>query len=129
MAKVKTFCTMAPVRMPRVLQRAQHHDDRDGQQLLRGEPDAPAAHQVVLRRDPRHEDAGVFREGHGHGGDGAGLNHHEQRPAVQEAVQRTEGFAQVDVLPAGVRHGRRQFAVAQRRDEGEDRRRPPTSSS
>ena len=121
LAKVKTFCTTAPVRMPRVFSSGEKHNHRDGQQLLRGQPELAAAHQVVLRRDPREEDAGVLGESHRHGGDGAGLNHQEQRPAVEEAPERAEGFAQVDVLPAGVRHGGRQFAVAQRGDQRERR--------
>ena len=96
-------------------------DDGDGHQLLRGQPDLARADQIVLIADPGKEDAGVLGEGHRHRRDGAGLDHHEERPAVEEAVERAEGFAQVDVLAAGVRHGRGQFAVAERRDQGEDR--------
>ena len=97
------------------------HDQHDRQKLLRGEPDLAAADQVILRRDPREEDAGVFGERHRDGRDGAGLDHHEQRPAEEEAEQRAEGFAQVDVLAAGVRHGGGEFAVAERGDQGEER--------
>ena len=44
----------------------------------------------------------------------------KKRPAVEEAGQRAEGFAQVDVLAAGLGHGGGEFAVAERGDEGED---------
>ena len=83
---------------------------------------AAAAHQVVLVADRGKEDARVFGEGHRHGGDGAGLNHREHRPAEEESGERAEGFAQVDVLPARVGHGGGQFAVAERGDQGEEPR-------
>ena len=71
--------------------------------------------------DGGQEDAGVFGERDGNGGDGAGLDDEEQRPAVEEAPEAAEGFAQVDVLAAGVRHGGGEFAVAEGGDDGERR--------
>ena len=65
------------------------------------------------------EDAGVFGEGDGDGGDGAGLDDDEEGPAVEESPEASEGFAQVDVLAAGVRHGGGEFAVAEGGDDGE----------
>ena len=38
---------------------------------------------------------------------------------------RPERFSEIDVLPAGVRHRRRQFAVAERADDGHDARDDP----
>src|SRR5207249_10598196 len=49
------------------------------------------------------------------------LNHHEQGPAIEESPQWTERLAQVDVLSAGVRHCRRELAVAEGGRQGEGR--------
>jgi hypothetical protein len=46
LANVKTFCTMAPVRMPRVLTSVSS-DDGDGQELLRGEAEFARAEQII----------------------------------------------------------------------------------
>ena len=48
---------------------------------------------------------------------GAGLDHQKQRPAIEEAPQRPERFAQIDVLPSRVGHRRGEFAIAQRRND------------
>jgi hypothetical protein len=72
---------------------------------------------VVLRGDPRHKYAGEFGESHRDRRDGAGLDHQEERPTVQETAKRPERLAQIDVLAARLRHGRRQFAVAERGDK------------
>ena len=45
----------------------------------------------------------------------------EHGPAEEESGQRSEGFAQIDVLAARVGHGGGQFAVAERGDQGEER--------
>ena len=67
--------------------------------------------------EPRNQIRRVAGEADGDRRDRAGLDHHEQRPAVEESPQRRERFAQVDVLPAGPRHHRRQLAVGQRSGE------------
>jgi hypothetical protein len=78
----------------------------------------------VILGKPRNQITGVAREADGDRRDRAGLNHHEERPAVEESPQRRERFAQVDVLPARPRHHRCQLAVGQRSGErqhtGED---------
>ena len=122
LANVKTFCTMAPVRMPRVLLQVRKHDDDDGQQLLRGDADArrcppgSSASQIQGKKTPVYLAKATAT---------AAMVPvwitRNMRPAVEESAQRAEGFAQVDVLPAGVRHGGGQFAVAQRGDQGERR--------
>ena len=43
-----------------------------------------------------------------------GLNHQEQRPAVEKSPQRRERFAQINILAARARHHRRQFAIGKR---------------
>ncbi len=65
------------------------------------------------------EDAEKLAEGDADGGDGSGLHDQEQRPAVEKAPERAERLAQVNVLAAGVRHHRRQFAIGQRASDGE----------
>ena len=40
--------------------------------------------EPVLAETPGKEDAEVFGEGHGDGGDGAGLDNEEQGPAIEE---------------------------------------------
>ncbi len=111
----------------RVDDREQNHD-RAREQLLCGQTDLAGSQQIVVRRDRGQEDAGVFGEGHRDGCDGAGLDDGEERPAVEEAPEASEGFAQVDVLAAGVWHGRGQFAVAERRDDGEGRADEPAEN-
>ena len=81
--------------------------------------------EPVLRADGREEDSEEFAEGDADRGDGAGLNDKEERPAVEEAAERAEGLAEIDVLTAGLGHHGRQFAVAERADEGHQRRNQP----
>ena len=83
-------------------------------------PTGPTLDEPVLRGDRGDEDAEELGERDGDGGDGAGLDDGEEGPAVEEAGQRAEGFAQVDVLAAGLGHGGGEFAVAERGDQGED---------
>ena len=111
--------------MPRELTHAQQRDHDDRQRLLRGDAQLSLPDQIVLRRDPGDEHARIFGEGHGHGGDGSGLDHQKHGPAEEESAQGAEGFAQIDVLAAGVRHGRGELPVGERRDQRERRRPRP----
>ena len=79
----------------------------------------------MTRRKPRNHHRREFCEGDGYGGDGGSLNDEEHGPAVEEAPERAERFAEIDVLTAGVRHGRGEFAVAERADYGHDSRDDP----
>ncbi len=88
----------------------------------------PEMQQPVRRRNRRNEDAEELAEGHAHGGDGAGLNHQEQRPAVEKSPERPQGFAQVNVLPAGAGHHGGQFAVAERGHDGHESGNGPGSN-
>jgi len=72
------------------------------------------ADQVVIFGKPRDKDSRESREGHGHGGQRAALNHRKESPAVEESDERRKGFAQVDVHPAGARHHGGEFAVGER---------------
>src|SRR5207253_1616124 len=63
--------------------------------------------------------AGIGGEGDRHGGDRARLDDEHERPAVEEAPERPVQLAQVDVLPAGARHGGGQVPVAERARHGE----------
>ena len=81
--------------------------------------------QPVGRRDRREKDAEKLAEGHRNSGDGSRLNHQKQRPAVEKSPQRPQRLAQVDVLAAGLGHHRRQLAVAERANHGQDGRHHP----
>src|SRR5207237_10330223 len=48
-----------------------------------------------------------------HGGNCSCLNNGKKSPAVQEPPKRRVGLPQVEIHAAGVRHHRREFAVAQ----------------
>ena len=94
LAEVKTFWMSLPICRPRVLMNGQQHDDEDADELLGREAHGVVRREIDRRDDPggrrdrRHEHAEVAGEGHRHGGDGAGLDHQEQRPAVEEAPER-----------------------------------------
>ena len=68
---------------------------------------------IGVLRNPGDEDAGKPGKRDRHRGDRAGLDHHEQRPAVEEAPEWGIRFPQVDVLPARARHHRGKLAVGQ----------------
>ena len=70
-------------------------------------------------RNRRQQDAQKPGEGDRDRRDGSGLDHQEQRPAVEKTPERAVGFAQINVLSARSRHHGGQFAVAQGADEGE----------
>ncbi len=70
--------------------------------------------QPVAGGDGREEDAQELAERDADRGNGAGLHHQKQCPAVEKAPDRPEGFAEVNVLTAGVGHHRGQFAVGKR---------------
>ena len=61
------------------------------------------------------EDAEELGEGDADGSDEAGLDDEKQGPAVEKSPERGLGFAQKDVLPAGVRHHGGELGVAQTR--------------
>ena len=100
---------------------AQQDEDRDGHQLLRAHAEPADAGQAVVSGDPGEEHARELRERHRYRRERAGLDHQEQRPAVEESAERAEGLAQVDVLAARLWHRGRQFAIAERRDHGDHR--------
>ena len=95
-----------------------------GQQDDRGDRDR---HRQAMREPGERER--VIGEGDGHGGDGAGGDDEEQRPAVQERGQRPPGLSQVYVAAAGARAPLAELAVAEGADEARSRRRAPTSAS
>ena len=68
--------------------------------------------------DRREKHAEIASESDGDRGDRAGLNDEKERPAVEKSPERRIRFAQINVLPAGVRKQRREFAVGKR---GSDR--------
>ncbi len=98
----------------------EQRDERDRERAL-----ARDAQAEIAAFEARHQDGGMAREGHGDGGDGAGLDHEEERPAVEEADQRPEGLAEVDVLAAGPREARDEIAVERRRRDRHDPRQRP----
>ncbi len=93
---------------------AQHH----GAEMNGG--NLPEVENPVGGGNRREEDAEKLAEGHGDGRDGAALDDEEERPAVEEAPQRAERLAQVDVLSAGLGHHGGEFTVAERGDDGHE---------
>src|SRR5207248_5172457 len=65
--------------------------------------------------------AEVFGEADGDGGDCSGLYDEEECPAVEKAPERRERLAQIDVLPARLRHHRRKLSVRERGHHGQKR--------
>ena len=96
----------------------QEHDG-DGQELLCGQTEFAGSDEIISGRDGGHEDACKLCERHGYGGDGAGLDDDEGGPAEEEGPEATEGFAEINVLSAGLRHGGGKFAIAERGDDGQ----------
>ncbi len=135
LAKVKTFCTAAPVFTPKMLSTERKTTIRMAIRFWVFRPTSMLPSTMgpigmrrhvgdvpdpVGGRDGREEDAEELAEGHADGGDGAGLDDQEERPAVEESPERAEGFAQVDVLAAGVRHHGGEFAVGERAGDGHE---------
>ncbi len=71
-------------------------------------------------RNRGKENAEELAEGHADGGDGSGLNDQKQSPAVEKSPERSERFAQINVLAAGARHHGGEFAIAERGDDGHE---------
>ena len=92
---------------------SEQHDAGDGEDLRRAYRHETEVHQDIVRAQHREKDRRVFREGHGHRRDQAGLDHREDRPPVHEGGQFSESALDVDVLPARFGHHRGQFTVTQ----------------
>src|SRR5262249_44742205 len=94
-----------------------HHDDAD--ELLDGETDGVFGAEVEwmdypgCRGDRWKENAEVAGESNGHSSDCAGLDDEKERPAVEESPKWRIGFAEIDVLAAGVWEERGEFAVGE----------------
>ena len=80
----------------------------------------PEMQNPMGRRNRGKEDAQKLAESHAHSGDRPGLNHQKQSPAVEKSPQRPQRLAQINILPAGARHHRGQFAIAERADDGHE---------
>jgi hypothetical protein len=94
--------------------------------------DTHGAVTAVIEREPQsllahpgQKDAEVLGKGDRHRRDEARLNHQKQRPAIQEARQRTERAPQIDVLTTGLGHHRRQLGVAKSPEQGKQAREQP----
>jgi len=79
-------------------------------------------------RNRRKENSEELAERHAYGRNRPGLNHQKQRPAVEKTPQRPERFAQINILPPGPRHHRRQLAIAQRGDDRHEPRHCPRAN-
>ena len=108
------------------------HDRKNGEKILAVEanvvgaevakPQLPGAESAELQNpfrggEPRNHHRREFRECDCHGCDRGRLDHKQHRPAVEETPDRAQRFAQVDVLPAGLRHRGGEFSVAERADQ------------
>ena len=81
--------------------------------------DLPEVQNPVRRRDGRKEDAKELSERHADCGDGTGLNNKKESPAIEEAPERAESFAQENILASGAGHHGGKFAVAEGADDSE----------
>src|SRR5262249_48632607 len=59
-------------------------------------------------------------EGHAHRGNGPGLNDEKQSPAVEKPPQRSQRFAQVNVLATGPRHHRGKLSITEGANDGQE---------
>ena len=93
--------------------RGQEQYARDRGDLRRVHAQAGDGEDDGVSAQGRHEHGEELAERHGHGGDGAGLDHRKQGPPVQERDERVEGFAQVHVLAARMGDNPGQLAVGE----------------
>ena len=128
---MKTFWTSLPHSTPRTLTSRGEKDDGKRECLGGGDGDRVAGAESLRRdevarlADRRPQYAGKASECDGDGSEGAGLDHGEERAAVEEAEQRREGLAQVNVHAAGLGHHGGELTVAERPGNGEDARDHP----
>ncbi len=66
------------------------------------------------------ERAKILARADAHGSDGSGLDDEEAAPSIEEAHERAVALLQKDIEPPRLRHHARQFAVAERRADGEE---------
>ena len=125
-AEVKIFWIHFPRLQPAGVQRRQKHDQQNARSNCCQErlsaylaESAIGATIQAVGEIAGTEHAEKSRKGHGHRGDRARLDHQEERPAVEKAPKRRVGFAQVNVLAAGLGHHRRELAVGERRADGQ----------
>src|SRR5713226_525609 len=74
---------------------------------------------VVIDGNLRPNDTEKLCEADRDSRNGAGLNNEEKCPAVEKTPKRRERFAQINILPAGLRHHRGQLAVRERRRQSQ----------
>src|SRR6185312_4670138 len=74
----------------------------------------------IVSRDRTPEEAEELAERDTYRRDGSGLNYKEKRPAIEESPERTQSFAQINILSPGAGHHRRQFAIRKRADNGHE---------
>ena len=97
----------------------QQRDHRQADELCCGERERIAAKtdrfdEIVRLRHPRDQNTGVTRKPDSDRRDCAGLYNEKERPAVEKTPQRRERFAQINILPPGLRHHGRQLAIRER---------------
>ena len=113
---------MAPVRMPRVLTSVRHDDDRDGEELLRGEAELCPSRSDNSPPEMEGKNTPVYlAKATATAAMVPVWMTTNSRPAEEKAPEASEGFAEIDVLAAGVGHGGGEFAIAERGDDGEQR--------
>src|SRR6266699_1012845 len=112
----------------------EQRDRQDGEYALRRKADRDVADRLRevhgeseehVGREAGPEDAREPRERDRNRRDRAGLNDHEQRPAVQVAEQRRDTLAQIHILSPRAGEHRGQLAVRERAHEGDDARHRP----
>ncbi len=103
-----------PARVHEGEQRDHCQPERLGSGERKGVTAEPNRRDEIIRLgDPRNQHTGVPREADRHRRDGARLDDQQKRPAVKKTPKRRERLSQINVLPTGFRHHRRQFSIRQ----------------
>src|SRR4051794_3837440 len=80
----------------------------------------PWTENPVRASDAWDEDSEEFAEGYTDGCDGSALDDQEEGPSIEEAPERSERLAQINVLASGLRHHRGEFSVGECGGDGHE---------
>ena len=124
-AQVARFCRIVPQRSPTTLIQVTSDDRNQRHNVGAGENDSRGGEDNVLLGNRGDNSAQICRRCHRERGDRAAVGHAEQHPAVEECGQVSVGFAQINVLAAGVGKHRAQFGEGGASQQGNARAQHP----
>ncbi len=125
---------------PKDIHHREKNHEQDGHQVLRVDSHIHVAQNHGPQTDRRNfpnvqdptggrncgkEDSQKLAKSHTHRRNRPRLNHQKKGPAIEKPPQRPQRLAQINVLPAGPRHHRRQLAIAERANDGHEPRHRP----